>query len=131
MDQESLTHYMAIENKTDEPTPPVGKDDVATAMARVNTALTNLIKMRLKVVQTVHSTPKNADHKRFIEQKVQPREKEVDGMVSDYEFLVKNKVIKDHPGPTTPSHIKTKLCEDSKKCSAIAATLAVAASYED
>eukprot|EP00959_Pyramimonas_sp_CCMP1952_P031418 658849-Pyramimonas_sp.AAC.1 len=79
--------------------------------------------MRLKVVQVCSARAVNADHKKFLDQKVVPKEAVVDGLIKEYEFLVKNKVIKDHPGPTTPADIKKKLADDSKTCAAIGALL--------
>jgi len=101
------------------------------AMAKVNTALTNLIKMRLKVVQACNTHFANADHKKFIETKVNDKEQALVDIIGEYEFIAKHKIIKDHMGPTTPADLRAKLAKDSRVCSNIAALLQVASSFDE
>ncbi|CAK0828915.1 unnamed protein product, partial [Prorocentrum cordatum] len=128
MDLEQLPGYLQDGQRpalhpTSAPAPTA--DEMGTAMTRVSQALTNLIKMRLAVAQVCSARAANADHKKFLEQKVVPKGAVVEGLIKEYELSVKNKVIEDHPGPTTPADITEKLAEDSKTCAAIGALLNV------
>ena len=64
--------------------------------------------------------------KQFVNKEVVPTLPVPDAMLADYDFLLKNRVIKGHAGPTDAAALKLKLVDDRKTVAKVSSSVAVA-----
>ena len=105
------------------------KANMDAGIVKMQSALANLHKVRVKILQALSGMFTTIDHKKFVETKVSGKKQIVDQLIADYEHIVQHRTIQGQLGPTTSQDLKAKIARDSKEVSNIAALLQVSASF--
>ena len=91
------------------------KDPLETAMTKCKAALNNLGQLKGRMIDLIGDAEGTGGPPwEFASKQVVPKQTGLEKMIADYEYIVRNKKIKDKVS-STPSDIKTKI-EDKKKC---------------
>ena len=92
-------------------------------MTKCKAALNNLGQLKGRMIDLIGDAEGVGGQPwEFAGKQVVPKQTMLEKMIADYEYIVRNKKIKDKAS-STPSDIKTKLITDGKTCAQIKANL--------